>query len=424
VTPGPLLAGEDETHARRVVDALASALLLAPLGEDPSLAHGHAGFAMVHAALEPLFPGRGHRARAVDHLGRAYEALESQPLDPSLYGGFTGIAFAAELLGQAGVVDDDPSAHDAIDEALLEMLALDPYPRPFDLIVGAVGIGVYAIERARAGRGVALLAGVVRVLDRLAVQAADGPVWRTLPSYLPPSLREERPDAYEDLGLAHGAPGVLPILAAASRLGAEAALASRLVHAAGERLGRQRVAGFGGRTFPQWRAPWAGAPGPTRAAWCYGDPGAATGWWLAGDLVGASGWCAEATETMLGVAARPAEECGAVDACLCHGSAGLAHVLHRWYRATGDVRFADAARGWFREAVRAAEVERGAEAFAMLDFDGDRAVRVRKVGWLEGTAGVVLALADALSTEGGALGWDRALLVTLPLPRATAVEVG
>jgi hypothetical protein len=50
-------------------------------------------------------------------------------------------------------------------------------------------------------------------------------------------------------------------------------------------------------------------------------------------------------------AARPAEQCGVVDAGLCHGSMGLAHIYNRAFQATGRTPFADAARKWAERAL-------------------------------------------------------------------------
>src|SRR5579862_8298496 len=102
------------SHARKVVllrrDALRQArIALEDLSRrflavrtssiaDPCLAGGLAGLAMTHAALDAAFPGAGHRARAARALGRACDLLPTTPLSPSLFSGFSGVAWVAEVL--------------------------------------------------------------------------------------------------------------------------------------------------------------------------------------------------------------------------------------------------------------------------------------------------------------------------------------
>lgn len=82
---------------------------------------------------------------------------------------------------------------------------------------------------------------------------------------------------------------------------------------------------------------------------------------------------------------------GAVDAGLCHGSAGLAHIFNRHWQATGERVFADAARRWFGRTL------------ARIDH-------VSGGGFLSGRAGVALALLHAASAREPT--WDRVLLLS------------
>jgi hypothetical protein len=140
-------------------------------------------------------------------------------------------------------------------------------------------------------------------------------------------------------------------------------------------------------------------PGPARSAWCYGDPGVAVALLLAARDVGEPAWEAVATALAMGAANRPPDQSGVVDAGLCHGSAGLAHLFNRMYQMTSEPVLADAARFW---------VERTLEEPAC-----------KGPGLLEGAAGVALAL-EAASTTAEPV-WDQILLVsTIRLPGAEA----
>lgn len=409
----PIFQDANRAQALEVTARLAERFLAdEPCGLGPSLSHGDAGLALLHHELEGLLPDRGHRDRAEAHMRRALGALEDTPLEPTLFGGFVGVAWAHELLGAQGVTEYDAGDCDPIDEALIELLACDPYPRAFDLVGGVIGIAVYALERARVGRGEEILAAAIRALARLSsVPRGGGRAWRTLAEQAADEGRPEKPRVREDLGMAHGLAGIVPVLAAAAVLDAERAIARELLDAAAARLLSRRIPGYDGLTWPAWEADGDEPPRPTRAAWCYGDPGVATGLHIAANLDDVVGWRDAALGAMRSVACRPASQCLVFDACLCHGSAGLAHVLRRWHLATGDEVFRSASSAWFARTLSLADPDAEFGGFPMTEFVGDKAVKVARVGVLDGAAGVALALASALT--GREPIWDRAFLLSM-----------
>jgi hypothetical protein len=114
-----------------------------------------------------------------------------------------------------------------------------------------------------------------------------------------------------------------------------------------------------------------------------------------------------ATDLAVRAAARPPDQTGVVDACLCHGSAGLAHLFNRMYQMTAEPALADAARFW---------VERTVELCSAALPGRDAALTTAErpawngPGLLEGAAGVALAL-EAASTTAEPV-WDQMLLVS------------
>ena len=77
---------------------MTSAVVVGPRGA--ALASGSAGLAVCHAVAARV--GQDERAGelAAASLDSAIEVLASQPLSLSLYSGFTGIAWAADLVGR------------------------------------------------------------------------------------------------------------------------------------------------------------------------------------------------------------------------------------------------------------------------------------------------------------------------------------
>lgn len=346
--------------------------------------------------------------RAAPHLG--------------LYGGLAGTAWAL-----CHVVDDAGDALATIDEWLLRALRVERWPGPHDVVHGLAGVGVYFLERLANGARATARDGLAEVVRHLAANAThdrDGVSWRSAPAHLPPEAIAEWPNGYFDCGVAHGAPGVIAVLArAATRLGssrddiarvdgvqvdARGALRDVDVEATCDAAIRwvtaQRLApdAAGDGRFPTCVCDGHAAQ-RARAAWCYGDPGIAAALWRAAPGL--------AREIALDSVRRPIETCGVRDAGLCHGAAGLAHLYNRFFHASGDGVFADAARAWFERAL-AMRRDGGIGGFVAYRGGPGAPREEPNASFLEGAIGTALALLAATSPVEPC--WDRLLLCDLP----------
>ena len=257
--------------------------------------------------------------------------------------------------------------------------------------------------RSSAGSRSPLLGLVVDRLAEGSERRGPGRAWRIDRRRLTPESRKRHPRGLVDLGLAHGVPGALVVLAGAAAAGVARArplLDYAVAFLLAQRLPDGCVARF---------AVADSLREPARAAWCYGDAGIALALLLAARAVGERQWEREAVAIGRVAARRPPSTSGVKDAALCHGAAGLAHLFHRLYRATGERIFRDAALVWFRETL--------AMRRAGVGVAGYRAFTDRWVddaGFLTGAAGIGLALLGASTrTEPS---WDRVLLCSLASP--------
>jgi hypothetical protein len=380
----PLLEGAEARRARAAIDDLARHLDGASV-TSASLLDGAAGRALVFAYLDEAWPGCGHRERADRWLDRAVELLAAEPARSALFTGYTGVAWLF-----AHLACDGNDATEAIDEALRDELR-EPGIREHDLVSGLSGMGVYAIERLpRASAAEHLSLVVARLADSVAPRG-EGVAWRTDPEGLPAETRAKYPDGYDDMGVAHGAPGPIAILAAACAAGVDSARAEPLFASAWRWMLASRLPEDEDSAFPYWRGE-SRPPVPARSAWCYGDPGAARALHVAARALH-DGPRAEAALAIARRALdRPRELAECTTPGLCHGAAGLAHLANRMWQDTGDAAFAAAARRWC------------AEALAMP--------RPADASLLDGAAGLALVLSAATAPIEPA--WDRLLLISLP----------
>lgn len=351
----PALSGVDGERALEWAVRLAATLQWAPASSlDASLGGGAAGLAVLFAFLALTLGDRRYDESARRYLSLT-GATEGGRIGLSLYRGLAGVCWAESLVGR--LHGDAHAVSDDVDELFGEVLARS-WPGPWGLARGLVGVGVYGLERGAASPRLMAL-----VLDRL----ADA---RSAAGRAPQDVGCPR----GELGMAHGLSGLVAFAALAAAAGRGTGLLTEvtgvmLAHAAAPR--RRDV----------------------RPAWCTGEVGAAAALALAGPFLSHPLVWQTLTRVLRGVPLNP-QATGVNAIGICHGAAGVAHVLHRVSLATGSSRAWEATGAWAR---------------ALLDrLDGG--ARCAQPGLLKGTAGVVLVLLSLASDVEPA--WDRMLLLS------------
>lgn len=436
----PLLTGAQARSAWQLVEGVAEALqeldAEPPDGGKlgPSVSGGAAGVALFFSYLDLARPGLGHDETAYRFLEIAIDGLASPALLPSLYAGFTGIAWAVEhvqCLDGDSEDEGDPEGEDdedlnaEIDRALSPLLATSPWPWDYELIRGLAGYGLYALDRLPAPSGAELLRRVVDRLAELAEERPEGTVtWHTPRQLIPGPAGERLAGGQYNLGLSHGVPGVIALLA---EIVAEPAAVEALGTERSEGVGRllagsvawlldQRLGGRESPTlYPAFVSP-GDTPMPTRTAWCYGDPGVACVLLKVARVLGDDALEAEAVETARRAFERPVEAMGLDDACLCHGSAGLLHLANRFWQATDEPTFRQRGLEWAIDTFARHQPGQGFAGFRNWHPGPPEAGWLDTVGLLTGSTGIALTLLAAVSAVEPR--WDRLLMVDLPVGRS------
>jgi lantibiotic modifying enzyme len=379
----PLLSGEEAARALAAVEAIARDLSALPGAPGPDLVRGEVDLALFFSYVERATGRAEAGERAEHHLERAVDRLADQAAPaPSLYGGFAGLAWVTEHLaaGELSTEDEDPDAE--IDQALLALLRRGPWREEFDLMGGLVGWGVYALERLPRPSAAAILDLVVTRLAERSEPGARGIVW-------------SRRGGEVDPGMAHGAAGVVALLARIFKECAAGPQVAELLDGA--------VAGVLSREDEE---------GPVDVAWCAGDAGLSAALLAAARARGREDWEREARRRAVAMAARHAgaSEAEGFDSALCHGTAGLSHLFHHLYRATGDPRLGEAAHRWVERTLARRRPGEGIGGYLCRGRQAGGWAWVSDPGFLGGAAGIGLALlaaATPLAPE-----WDRLLLLS------------
>ena len=244
----PILEEELAAEAQARIAQIGTALDLSEDAEpsrdtDPTLAEGHAGIALFVANVEreknvPSIARRQGVAASV--LSRALQDIDDRWRTPYLYSGVVGLAWALSYISNEFDSTLGLSLQE-LDDQLIELCAASDSALEPDLIYGFNGIGVYALER-----------------------------WPSkFTSDCIPLLIERLANAsWSDLGLAHGAAGVIAFLSAAAQLDSGWRTHIRpVVKQHVDRLLQQRLPA--NETTCAFPSEIGG--GPTRLGWCLGD---------------------------------------------------------------------------------------------------------------------------------------------------------
>ncbi len=410
----PLLEPPCALRIESVVHEIGAALRSRrPRATERGVASGPAGIAMLYGHLSDAFPGSGYDEDALREIELAIDELEGVGLGSGLFSGFPGIGWTIAHLqrltpGLFG--SDDPL--EGIDDHVASVLDVPRWTGDYDLIEGLVGLGVYGLERGQAGRGRAIAGGAALHLAQLASWTDEGATWFTAPDLLPEWQRRIAPDGYHNLGLAHGIPGVLAFLAAMDVQGWLGDPGRELLAGGVRWILCHGLPPGSASAFGSW---WGSRLEETRSrvAWCYGDLGVASALLQAARRLGRGDWEARAIAIAGDAASRPMPDWGVLDAGLCHGATGNAHIFHRFARSTGDERFRTAAMASFESALAFRRPGEGIAGFLRPGGrDESEWTSSADPGFLTGAAGIALALLAAVRPSES--GWDRLLLLDLP----------
>ena len=417
----PLFEGEERERIRTSLDRITRALQpSAPWASrldsslNPSIAMGSAGLVLFHAYRHLAEPDGGFLAPVELWLERL---LAASPGMLSLFGGVAGSGWVlAHLDGRVFDLDGDEWAED-VDATLLRELRGGDRTLNWDLVKGLAGSGIYWLERLPRASAREGLAALVDHLEAIGEVGADRVAWRCpAASFFFKEDRDNHPDGLYNLSVAHGTAGALGFLAGAAAAGSARArplLASGLRWLLDHEQPEEAPAAFP-MSYPPGD-PERGAGQDVRLSWCRGDAGTAATLMAVARVLGDPEAEAAAARLALRAARRRGVQAGVGDPCLCHGTAGLAHLFNRMFQRTGDPELAEAARHWYHHTLHLLRDDMGETGGCWSwqkehDTWGD-AVRRPEPAFLLGAAGVGLALLAAVSDVEPA--WDRLLLASL-----------
>lgn len=354
---------------------------------------GYGLLALLSHALWVLTGDDAWREHCRRHLDSGVESMQREQLSTSFYRSAPGFGWALAKLGPE--VGFEPTL-EVVDElaATYQQVLQRQKKISFDLIDGLAGLAVLAREASPSIRDGLL--DQIWINLRCLAPTTSGFAW----------VEPGADDRGADLGLAHGAPGVLAALAAAQLQGWPNGAARNAVLEGGEWLQTLRSENDGVSGYP-YRV---GGKDPARLGWCYGSASLAVCYsWLAALDVR---FRADAIACALDAERQRFSAChGIVDACVCHGESSWAYM---------GVRLSEVFQGFGCEPVPLIAAARDRIAIESRRDDQLSGTVPHVVGaraeifdtLLEGAAGVWLAIAGLQDSRCRV--WEGMMLLDLP----------
>jgi len=383
---------------------------------DSSLAGGEAGLALLFGYLDQCFPNDGWDSAAHAAMLRIGASIaKSASLPIGLFGGLSGIAYASWYLSHGDT--RYLRARTAIDDVLLPRATAvahsfaDRYGmavEDFDIVSGLSGVAAYLLCRTSDDRIYATLKAVISSLVEIVERDMSPPAWFTPANLISgKAMIGKYPQGNLNCGVAHGAPGMLSVLALAYRQ--DAAVPG--LRSAIERLARWLMEQ---RRMERWGASWPASVGvsasdlstPAPVGWCYGNPGVARALWLAGEALDDPALIEGAMEALRSAHRHPVSRRAEFSPTFCHGAAGLLQITMRFAHETNSPEFSDAADLVLQ---RLLSLFADDALYGYRDYEPDSGPADRR-GLLDGAAGVALVLCATATNQDPA--WDRVFVLS------------
>jgi len=386
------------------IDEISGALEKAvPFQKEPGLISGKTG-SVLFFFYYSRFSGRKHFYNLGNMiLEDIFDDINNANFYPTMADGLAGIAWA---------INHFVSTHFVPEEYLSEIHKLDHYladvmieylrSGEYDYLHGGLGIANYMLVDVDREFSRKKLAEAVKILNQLAIQENGSFHWNSV-------IDHKNNVSGINLGLSHGQASIVYFLLKAYGEKVLTSAGSKMLHGAIQYLlDVQEKRENSSSVFPNWII--NGEPsGESRLAWCYGDPGIGMVLWQAGKILKNKKLESDALMILRKAACKRAlDSNGIFDASLCHGSAGLLQIFNRLYQETNDPKFYHAAIYWLSVTLDLSKNENGIAGYKYRNPTKPEGW-VNSIGFLEGVAGIGLALLSAVSDERPS--WDECLML-------------
>lgn len=393
----------DKKYVEQKIDQISNILEKTKMEGKIGLLGGKTGLAMFYFYYAKFTNTQEPYDTGLEILSKIFDEINNGFNYHTHAGGLAGIGSILEILVEQDFIDADTNELlEGLDSYLYNHMMREIKSENYDFLHGAVGLALYFLKR-KTNDSKKYLAEFIKELDKIATKDEEGIRWLSV-------LDHKNQTKGNNLSLSHGLASIIVVLSKIYKQGIEKEKTLELLNGSVKYLLNQQLDNNKFYSiFPSW-VNRNEKPNNSRLAWCYGDLGMGIALWLAGNNTENKEWKDTAVEILLKTTDRTdIAQTGVVDAGLCHGAAGVAHIYNRMFKYTRIKEFEDAAEFWFNQTINMAihkDSLSGYKVYRTEEFGGS----YEDFGFLEGIAGIGLSLISAVSDIEPA--WDECLLLS------------
>ena len=376
----------------------------------PGLLGGYTGMALFYAYYYQLTEKKKHLNKVHQLLERAVHDLAATALPLSHCNGVAGMVWAIQHLIKAGFAGEDEleDIFAEVDVVLGKEMISALEQGAHDFLHQGLGIALYFLERNHHLVAEQWLTAVVDKLQATVIETPAGITWQ---DHLTGLADRPASEISFNLGLAHGVPAIISILGMIHSKGIATTQTAGMIRQgiswiqACSNLPEEENTSLYPVLVDQQHKALTGRQ--SRLGWCYGDLGIATLMLNAGKWLQDDNYIENALQIFHHTLQhRTLQNSQVHDACLCHGSAGIAHIYRRAWLQTKEPFLLNGATGWLQHTLQMNTHKEGPAGFRFYGKDDFE----NSYGILEGVAGIGLSLTAAIDPDTDPA-WDRCILL-------------
>jgi len=367
------------------------------LTDNYSLMGGNTGITLFFYYYYKLKNDDKYLTIANDIIESCFETFQKANQHFTFSGGLAGLAGFEWLIDHCNNEDfincDTKIIFEDVNDILSQNMMFELNRGNYDYLHGALGYGLRLLNKKNCKDSMKQLTQVVIALEKSCIKENNIVKWGTFNNEV---LNK---DDY-NFGLSHGIPSIIAFLTKVYKLNILPETSLELITKSANFILENKL---DIKTYNSFFPNSVKINNPSttkkssRLGWCYGDLGVCASLLQASELSHNNNMKTEILNILAyNTKRKNLDDNFVVDASLCHGTAGIAHIFNRIYQHTKREEFKDTAIYWYNETLKMAKFDDG--------LAGYKTWRANKYGGfqnnyslLEGIAGIGLSLISAVS---------------------------
>jgi lantibiotic modifying enzyme len=364
---------------------------------------GSLGMAIFLLYYETFIKNMGNENNGINTLENTFELVNKGSTSLKFAGGLSGFVWGVNHLANEGIIKTSGMGLNLLKPLLIKEMLLEIKEGNYDFLHGAVGIAFCLLKYIKSK-------STIESLDKfLEILLSNGIKEKNTIKWLSSAVHNQSINGV-NFGLSHGLASIIGVLLSFIKANVSVSVCISTINQTINYILKYKNKSQSLSVFPDFVTENLPVIYNGRLAWCYGDLGVAYTLWRASEVLKREDVKIYAEKVLLETTQRRnLAQNSIVDAGLCHGAAGVAHIYNRMYNHTKIEIFKETSLYWFKQTLKMANHYDGLAGFKVwrpIDLGGIQ----NDPSLLEGVAGIGLALISAV--YGIEPKWDECLLLS------------